>query len=118
MKYKENRAITGELLGYWDESGFAALITAPFELDDEGNVTDVLKIGNEIIPMGQDEIDANKKLVAEIEANEIAMQYKRDRAKAYPSIADQLDTLYHEGYDGWKATVQALWLPYAPDLWH
>ena len=32
-------------------------------------------------------------------------QYQRDRAKEYPSIEDQLDTLYHQGYDGWKAMV-------------
>jgi len=32
-------------------------------------------------------------------------QYQRDRAKAYPSFADQFDTLYHGGYDAWKASV-------------
>jgi len=32
-------------------------------------------------------------------------QYQRDRASAYPSIEDQLDTLYHQGYDGWKASI-------------
>lgn len=32
-------------------------------------------------------------------------QYQRDRAKAYPSIQDQLDTLYHQGYDGWKEEI-------------
>lgn len=35
-------------------------------------------------------------------------QYQRDRAAAYPSIADQLDKLYHEGYEGWKAAIQAV----------
>jgi hypothetical protein len=32
-------------------------------------------------------------------------QYQRDRATAYPSIQDQLDTLYHQGYDGWKESI-------------
>jgi hypothetical protein len=108
MKFKENKDSNGILRGYWDEDGKACLLHEPFELNESGEVTDVLKDGNEIIPMGQDEIDANKRLKAEIEANEIATQYKRERAKAYPSIADQLDTLYHEGYDGWKAIVQAV----------
>jgi hypothetical protein len=27
------------------------------------------------------------------------------RANKYPSIQDQLDTLYHEGYDGWKQRI-------------
>lgn len=35
-------------------------------------------------------------------------QYKIDRASEYPSIVDQLDDLYHNGYDGWKATIQAI----------
>ena len=33
-------------------------------------------------------------------------QYQRDRASAYPSIADQLDDIYHNGIDGWKATIK------------
>lgn len=32
-------------------------------------------------------------------------QYQRDRGKAYPTIVEQLDTLYHGGYDAWKATI-------------
>ena len=35
-------------------------------------------------------------------------KYQRDRAEAYPSIADQLDDLYHNGIDGWKATIKAV----------
>ena len=32
-------------------------------------------------------------------------QYQRDRQKEYPSIVDQLDTLYHQGLDGWKEKI-------------
>ena len=35
-------------------------------------------------------------------------QYKQQRAQAYPSIADQLDTIYHEGIDAWKAQIAAV----------
>ena len=35
-------------------------------------------------------------------------QYKYQRAQAYPSMADQLDTIYHEGIDAWKATIAAV----------
>ena len=35
-------------------------------------------------------------------------QYKYQRANEYPSIADQLDSLYHKGYDGWKAEIEAI----------
>ena len=33
-------------------------------------------------------------------------KYQRDRAAEYPSIADQLDDIYHNGIDGWKATIK------------
>ena len=35
-----------------------------------------------------------------------ALQYQRDRASAYPPIVDQLDDIYHNGIDGWKATIK------------
>ena len=34
--------------------------------------------------------------------------YKSKRQEAYPSIADQLDDLYHNGIDGWKTTIKAI----------
>jgi hypothetical protein len=34
--------------------------------------------------------------------------YKYQRAQAYPSIADQLDLIYHEGIDAWKAQIAAV----------
>jgi hypothetical protein len=42
------------------------------------------------------------------EALVAANAYKEQRAQAYPSIADQLDTIYHEGIDAWKATIAAV----------
>ena len=51
---------------------------------------------------------------ADIEAKQAELQteynnkkYQRDRAAEYPSIADQLDDLYHNGIDGWNATIKA-----------
>lgn len=34
-------------------------------------------------------------------------EYQRKRASEYPSIADQLDDIYHNGIDGWKTTIKA-----------
>jgi len=34
--------------------------------------------------------------------------YKYQRAAEYPSVTEQLDTLYHGGYDAWKAQIQAV----------
>jgi hypothetical protein len=53
----------------------------------------------------EEEIQAEiTRLQAEYEAKE----YQRQRAQAYPSIQDQLDTLYHGGYDAWKETITAV----------
>ena len=50
----------------------------------------------------EEEIQAEiERLQAEYNNN----QYQRDRGSAYPSIQDQLDTLYHQGYDGWKEMI-------------
>lgn len=34
--------------------------------------------------------------------------YKAQRASAYPSIADQLDLLYHGGMDAWREAITAV----------
>ena len=34
--------------------------------------------------------------------------YKSKRKAEYPSIADQLDDIYHNGVDGWKTTIKAV----------
>ena len=56
--------------------------------------------------------DANEQVVSydlsAAEALVAANAYKQQRAQAYPSIADQLDTIYHEGIDAWKATIAAV----------
>ena len=43
---------------------------------------------------------------AELKTAYDAKEYQRKRAKEYPSVADQLDDLYHNGIDGWKATIK------------
>lgn len=57
---------------------------------------------NDLPPPTEEEVQVEiERLQAEYENN----QYQRDRASTYPSIQDQLDTLYHQGYDGWKASI-------------
>jgi len=35
-------------------------------------------------------------------------QYQRDRVKEYPPMADQLDDIFHNGIDSWKANIQII----------
>lgn len=51
----------------------------------------------------------------DLAAYEIEVQPLKDlndvqeaRAAEYPSIADQLDLIYHNGIDGWKAVIKAV----------
>jgi len=46
--------------------------------------------------------------LAEVNAWVKPEQYKEKRANEYPSIADQLDTLYHGGLDAWKAQIKTV----------
>ena len=44
--------------------------------------------------------------VNELQAAYDAKEYARKRSTEYPSIVDQLDDIYHNGVDGWKATIK------------
>jgi hypothetical protein len=46
--------------------------------------------------------------IARLQAEYAAKEYQRDRAAEYPSFAEQFDTLYHGGYDAWKATIDSV----------
>lgn len=46
--------------------------------------------------------------IAELQADYDSKQYQRDRASAYPSWQDQLDNIFHNGIDAWKADIQAI----------
>ena len=43
---------------------------------------------------------------AELKAAYDAKKYQRDRKAEYPSVVDQLDDIYHNGIDAWKATIK------------
>lgn len=61
---------------------------------------------------GDEAFDANNNPVAydesAVQAFIDSQAYKDLRRVEYPSIADQLDTLYHGGYDAWKASIKAV----------
>ena len=55
------------------------------------------------------EADCTNKLKAMQDAWDLENDsYKSNRQAEYPSIANQLDDLYHNGIDGWKTTIKAI----------
>jgi hypothetical protein len=54
-------------------------------------------------PISKEDLETKK---AELQADYDAKQYQRDRKKEYPTIEDQLDDIYHNGINAWKATIK------------
>ena len=50
------------------------------------------------------ELDAE---VLRLQAIEDGLEWSRNRSKEYPNVVDQLDDIYHNGIDAWKATIKA-----------
>jgi hypothetical protein len=60
-------------------------------------------------------VTTGEKRIIDLTAAEIAAlpvpvrpTYQELRRAAYPSVADQLDLLYHGGMDAWKAAITAV----------
>ena len=56
-------------------------------------------------PPSEEEIQAK---LAELKVIYEANEYQRQRAVKYPSWQDQLDNIFHNGIDAWKADIQAI----------
>lgn len=77
------------------------------------DILPIIRPGSEWVLQGEtyeglDWLDKNttKPTKEEIESALKLYGYSEKRKKSYPSIEDQLDTLYHEGYEGWKKRIQ------------
>jgi len=84
------------------EAIVSLLPTAEVSVDINNNVT---WISPSTPALTDEQINAE---INRLENDYYSKKYQRDRAKEYPSIVDQLDDLYHNGYDGWKATIEAI----------
>ena len=65
-------------------------------IDDGTGVFD--SSGNKIT-IEQSKVDAARVELAKLD-------YQGKRSREYPSVVDQLDDIYHNGIDGWKATIK------------
>ena len=55
--------------------------------------------------ISQSDVEAKQ---TELQTAYDAKDYQRKRAEEYPSMADQLDDIYHNGIDAWKATIKTI----------
>jgi len=68
---------------------------------DDG--TGVFKEDGTKITLVQSELDTAR---TTIDTEAAAIAYQGQRKAEYPSIEDQLDDIYHNGIDAWKATIK------------
>ena len=90
-------------MNLWTTKALNSLLPdSVWSMDAEDYNTLIWSDENELPPPTEEEVQVEiERLKAEYNNN----QYQRDRASEYPSIQDQLDTLYHQGYDGWKEMI-------------
>ena len=64
---------------------------------EDGEVYSNLKLNDESVVMPTEE---------EVNAKIAELQVAENRRNEYPSIPDQLDEIYHNGIDSWKAIIK------------
>jgi len=60
------------------------------------------------VEIPEEEADAIRAEWAKNDAKREATKYSRDRQSAYPDWREQLDQIYHEGIDAWKASIKKI----------
>jgi hypothetical protein len=92
------------------------IITAIQAINPNAEVSVNAEDINQITWLNDTPVISNEDILAkqaELKTDFDAKQYQRDRTKrpedgGYPSIGDQLDDIYHNGIDAWKATIKAI----------
>ena len=73
------------------------------DLTIEGDSTITFWSDDSVTKPTEAEINAEVKRLEDLYT---ANKYQRDRAAEYPSVVDQLEDIYHNGIDAWKATIK------------
>ena len=73
------------------------------EVSVSGGDINTIEYHNGTTPISKANIEAKQ---AELQTAYDNNAYQRKRVEEYPSMADQLDDIYHNGIDAWKATIK------------
>jgi hypothetical protein len=79
-----------------------ALVGNPIAGKTDGPISELKLLGGQNPPNEKAIQDKLKELQADYDSK----KYQRDRAVAYPPLADQMDLLYHGGVDALKAELK------------
>tara|TARA_R110000765_G_scaffold171584_1_gene276515 strand:+ start:171 stop:470 length:300 start_codon:yes stop_codon:yes gene_type:complete len=70
-----------------------------------GETIDGVEWFNDTTPIAKSDIETK---MAEVQSEYDTQEYARKRKAEYPSIADQLDDIFHNGVEGWKTSIQVI----------
>ena len=73
------------------------------EVSVSDNDINTIEWHNGTTPISKEDI---VKEIAHLEYLDEVNQYQNNRSKEYPELAEQLDYIYHNGIDAWKATIK------------
>ena len=85
-----------------DHEAIYSVYSEVVSIDDSAGAFD--KDGNKV-SLSSAKITAARKVIDDAYA---AKEYQRKRAAEYPSWEDQLDKIYWNGIDAWKADIKAI----------
>ena len=86
----------------FDHEAIYSVYSEVVTIDDSAGAFD--KDGNKV-SLSSAKITAARKVLDDAWA---AKEYQRKRAEEYPSWEDQLDKIYWNGIDAWKADIKAI----------
>ena len=72
-------------------------------IDDQNSK--ILDASGNTVSVEQSKIDEAR---VTLDAEAAAIAYQRQRKAEYPSVEDQLDTIYHSGVAGWKTAIKTI----------
>ena len=55
------------------------------------------------VTINEDDVNTE---IDRLQAEYDAQEYARNRASEYPALSEQLDEIYHNGIDSWKAVIK------------
>ena len=70
--------------------------------DENNEITSIVFLNENVSEPSHSDIKAKAQEMAE------AKYYVDDRVKEYPPLSEQLDEIFHNGIDSWKAKIQAI----------
>mgnify|MGYP003141087439 CR=1 FL=1 len=82
-----------------------AIYSAYSEVKSINDSTGAFDKDGKQVSLSSEKIAAARKVIDDAYA---ATKYQRDRAAEYPSVVDQLDQIYWNGIDAWKADIKKI----------